>query len=348
MRWVFVAVFSLLIFCFSATYGKSLSFFIPLPGSCTHVSGIKGNRIYVEDDTDCSSGKKHGFSITRVEVPAEELRGKDVLEIYYRGKLWKSIPVAGGGSLESMLERVSELAYEGFYRDLERKGVFAGMDRGKLEEVKRSLHEVESYIRSDEFHERVESAKRRIGKKVLSRSQASYSQKKNVRRESLLREDERVYVFVSSGMPLDVVRAYVRDASRLKSKNVIFVLRGGVEGLKFIRPTVEWVYSAVVRDPECLNSGKRCRVYPVRFQIDPFLFRKFGIKEVPAVVYVRGVIPKVGYSEGLPETKMGKAFVSYGDVGFFYHLFVLGRASGNERLKEFAEKFLTYSTGASR
>jgi len=348
MRWVFVAVFSLLIFCFSATYGKSLSFFIPLPGSCTHVSGIKGNRIYVEDDTDCSSGKKHGFSITRVEVPAEELRGKDVLEIYYRGKLWKSIPVAGGGSLESMLERVSELAYEGFYRDLERKGVFAGMDRGKLEEVKRSLHEVESYIRSDEFHERVESAKRRIGKKVLSRSQASYSQKKNVRRESLLREDERVYVFVSSGMPLDVVRAYVRDASRLKSKNVIFVLRGGVEGLKFIRPTVEWVYSAVVRDPECLNSGKRCRVYPVRFQIDPFLFRRFGIDEVPAVVYVRGVIPRVGYSEGLPETEMGKAFVSYGDVSFFYHLFVLGKSSGNSKLKEFAEKFLNYPVGAPR
>ena len=348
MRWVFVAVFSLLIFCFSATYGKSLSFFIPLPGSCTHVSGIKGNRIYVEDDTDCSSGKKHGFSITRVEVPAEELKGKDVLEIYYRGKLWKSIPVAGGGSLESMFERVSELAYEGFYRELEKRGVFTEIGKDEFVEVEKSLHEVGSYVKDDEFRRKVESARKKINRDVFLRPEVSRSRKKVHGRESLLREDERVYVFVSSGMPLDVVRAYVRDASRLKSKNVIFVLRGGVEGLKFIRPTVEWVYSAVVRDPECLNSGKRCRVYPVRFQIDPFLFRKFGIKEVPAVVYVRGVIPKVGYSEGLPETKMGKAFVSYGDVGFFYHLFVLGRASGNGRLKEFAEKFLTYSTGASR
>ena len=56
----------------------------------------------------------------------------------------------------------------------------------------------------------------------------------------------------------------------------------------------------------------------------------------------------MGYSEGLPETEMGKAFVSYGDVSFFYHLFVLGKSSDNSKLKEFAEKFLTYSTGASR
>lgn len=341
-----VIVFILLIFCFSDACGKSLSFFIPLPDRCTHVSEVKGNRVYIEDDENCSSDGKRSFSIARVEVAAEELKGKDVLEIYYRGKLWKSIPVAEENSLESMLERVNELAYEGFYRDLEGKGVFAGMDRDKLEEVKKRLYEVESYIRSDEFHERVESARRRIGEKIFSHS--SYSQKKNVRRESLLREDERVYVFVSSGMPVDVVRAYVRDASVLKSKNVIFVLRGGVKGLRFIRPTVEWVYSVIVRDPECFNSGKRCRVYPVRFQIDPFLFRRFDIREVPAVVYVRGVIPEVGYSEGLPETKMGKAFVSYGDVSFFYHLFVLGKASGNSRLKEFAERFLTYSTGTSR
>ena len=346
MRQVSAAIVFLLILCFSAAYGKNLSFFIPLPGSCTHVSGIKGNRIYVEDDTDCSSGKRHGFSITRVEVPAEELKGKDVLEIYYGGKLWKSIPVAEGNSLESMLEMVSELAYEGFYRDLEKKGVLAGMDRERLAEVEKSLHEVESYVQSDEFREKIEGAKRKISRGVLFHSGASRSRKKSVRRESLLREDERVYVFVSSSMPLDAVRAYVRDASRLKSRNVIFVLRGGVKGLRFMRPTVEWVYSVIVRDPGCLDSGGKCRVYPVRFQIDPFLFRRFGINEVPAVVYVRGVVPRAGYSEGLPETKMGKAFVSYGDVSFFYHLFVLGRASGNERLKKFAEKFLNYPPGA--
>ena len=348
MRQVSAAIVFLLILCFSAAYGKSLSFFIPLPGSCTHVSGIKGNRIYVEDDTDCSFERKQSFSITMVEVPAEELRGKDVLEIYYRGKLWKSIPVAGGGSLESMLERVGELAYEGFYRELEKKGVLAKIGRDEFAKVKRSLNEVENYVKSDEFRRKVENAGKKINRDVFLRPEASRSRKKVHGRESLLREDERVYVFVSSGMPLDTVRAYVRDASRLKSKNVIFVLRGGVKGLRFIRPTVEWVYSVIIKDPECLNSGKRCRVYPVRFQIDPFLFRRFGIDEVPAVVYVRGVIPRVGYSEGLPETEMGKAFVSYGDVSFFYHLFVLGRASGNERLKEFAEKFLTYSTGASR
>ena len=348
MGWVFVAILPLLIFCFSSAYGKNLSFFIPLPDSCAYVSEIKGNRVYVKDNVNCPPDRKHSFSITMVEVPAEELRGKDVLEIYYRGKLWKSIPVAEGNSLESMLERVSELAYEGFYRDLKRKGVFAGMDRDKLEEVRKSLHEVKSYIRSDKFHGKVESAKRKISREVLPCSRTSRSQKESVRRENLLREDERVYVFVSSSVPTDMVRAYVRDASMLKSRNVIFVLRGGVKGLRFIRPTVEWVYSTVVRDPECLNSGKRCRVYPVRFQIDPFLFRRFGIDEVPAVVYVRGVIPRVGYSEGLPETEMGKAFVSYGDVSFFYHLFVLGKSSGNSKLKEFAEKFLNYPVGAPR
>jgi len=355
MKWISagsVIVF-LLVFCFSTAQGKNLSFFIPLPDSCVHVSEVKGNRVYVEDRVNCSSEKRYGFSIARVEIPAEELKGKDVLEIYYKGKLWKSVPVAGGGSLESMLERVGELAYEGFYRDLEKKGVFTRIEKEKLAEVKKSLREIKGYVTGDRFHKKVENMKEEISKEFsvysgVSRFQKKVHQKGSVRKGGLLHEDERVYVFVSSSIPLDTVRTYVKDASRLKSENVIFVLRGGVKGLRFIRPTVEWIYSAVVRDPECLSSGERCRVYPVRFQIDPFLFRRFDIKEVPAVVYVRGVIPEVGYSEGLPETKMGKAFVSYGDVSFFYHLFVLGKTSGNERLKEFAEKFLNYPVSAPR
>ena len=311
-------VFSVLVFA----HNKPSSVFIPLPNKCVKIVSIDRNKVHLEDSVSC-----YEFQIVQVNINPEFLdKG---IEIYYKGKLWKVFH-ANGKSLDSMVDAVTVLAYESFYKDLENQGVLKDIkeeDRKKIEEslqqVTKSLHNV--YRESDKYRSELE-------KYVYSGKMDNTSPK-----NQLLADSERIYVFVSSSLPSEVVRAYVKDASLLGSRQVIFVLRGGIGGLKFMRPTVEWIYNVVKKD-DCF--GEKCSVYPVRFQIDPFLFRRFKIEKVPAVVYVENVKPLFGYSEGLPEVEIGRAFVSYGDVSLFYHLFVLGKASGNDKLKSFAEKFL--------
>jgi len=334
-----------LVFSFPVLAGnKFSSIFIPLPNKCVTITSIEENRVYVDDLSDCSDTYK--VPIAQVNIDTDVLEKKGSVEIYYKGRLWKSIPTAKDKSLQTMVESVNILAYEGFYRDLEKQGVLKNVKKEDMKKVEQSLQQVESYIASGTLQGEVERYKDDLSKGVYSLSNGTEEdgeskKKSDIKSGQILADNERLYIFVSSSVPSDVVKAYVRDASLLNSRQVIFVLRGGVNGLKFMRPTVEWIYSVIKKD-NCIET--RCEVYPVRFQIDPFLFRRFNVERVPAVVYVRNVVPIAGYSEGLPETEIGEAFVSYGDVSLFYHLFVIGKSSNNERLTRFAEKFLVYST----
>lgn len=115
--------------------------------------------------------------------------------------------------------------------------------------------------------------------------------------------DERVYIFVSSSMPEEVVRRYVRDSMKVRGE-VYFVLRGGVRGLAYLEPTARWVLGMLLEDRSCNLMRDRCRLYDREFLIDPTLFRRYGIRKVPFVVYVRGedvVVVKSGGAISLEE-----------------------------------------------
>lgn len=144
----------------------------------------------------------------------------------------------------------------------------------------------------------------------------------------ILQSSERLYVFVSSSIPLVALRAMAKDLSRLNDPNVVIVLRGFVGGAKLIGPTSTLVAKIIVDDPDCLASGKAdCAMKPINIEIDPLLFRRYGIERVPAIAFVQNVMVKnAEASEGIKENAdSGDAWIVYGDASFPYSIELLRR-----------------------
>ena len=315
----------------SSISGNFTSYLIPVPNPCVRVEKIERGKVFLSDN---SSNCVQVLSIKSVSVLPDE---NGTLEIFYKGKLWKKIHT--GNNTEELGDYIIELGLESFLESIPSPGSkLSPLEKKKVDEA---INSTSNYIGSDEFKRKVENYKDLVMQLLTGKTDKSvYSDFWKQKKSGFLSESERIYVFVSESIPVDTVRNFVREASTLNSQNVVFVMRGGIGGLKYISPTINWIYNILVKEKDCNPLKRRCEVYPVRFVIDPFLFRKYGISEVPAIVYVKEVKPLFGYSEGLVES--GDFYVSYGDVSLYYHLYVIGLSSGNKELVDFSLPHLRF------
>lgn len=154
----------------------------------------------------------------------------------------------------------------------------------------------------------------------------------------LLRPDERVWILVSSSVPRETLRNYARDMDRLGDPNVRMILRGFVGGAKRIMPTLDFVRGLILRDPAC--AGEDCPGFNAVIQVDPLVFSRFGLREVPAIVYARGVrAADPSMSDGASENaSVGEAFLLRGDVSLGYALETFRRETGEGRLEAMAAR----------
>ena len=115
---------------------------------------------------------------------------------------------------------------------------------------------------------------------------------------------------------MHVLRNYVADAGRLQDPNIIFVLRGFVGGARYVKPTKTFVSDLLKRAPDCDVAAGKCEALEVSLQIDPALFARYGISEVPAFVYVPNIqILDFDRSEGESDSaKVGTYIAVKGDM----------------------------------
>ena len=97
---------------------------------------------------------------------------------------------------------------------------------------------------------------------------------------------ERLYLFVSSSVPLATLRAYAAIIDRAKTNQITMVLRGFVGGMKKAGPTMAFIGEILKKDSACDLSKARCDSYQVNIQIDPERFQEFRIDQVPTLVYL--------------------------------------------------------------
>lgn len=142
---------------------------------------------------------------------------------------------------------------------------------------------------------------------------------------------ERVYIFMSSSVPKEVWSEYAASIDRLGAGGkVIFVIRGCVGGAKKIMPTLKFMRDILEKDED---PKKR---YKAQVWIDPLLFRKYAIAQVPAFVYAKGVqLDNKELSEGLDKNLKSNpvSYASYGDWEFSYHLKQLYKTSRSQTLQ---------------
>jgi len=123
----------------------------------------------------------------------------------------------------------------------------------------------------------------------------------------------QLYLFVSSSVPLTTLRNYAAMIDRARTGQVTMVLRGFVGGMKKIRPTMEFIGEILKKDPACDFIQDKCGSYQVNIEIDPLLFQRFAIEEVPALAYLP-------VSENETEGKQTEPLIVNGDAGLDYLL----------------------------
>jgi type-F conjugative transfer system pilin assembly protein TrbC len=137
---------------------------------------------------------------------------------------------------------------------------------------------------------------------------------------------DRIYLFVSSSVPLPTLRNYVADMARLSDSRFVMVLRGFVGGAKRIGPTSSFIADVLKADPLCeLGPDGECAMREIPFIVDPTLFMQAGIEKVPAIVFA-------------PDGNVnGRSLIVYGDASLGYGLELLARETRNKDLRQLAE-----------
>lgn len=139
----------------------------------------------------------------------------------------------------------------------------------------------------------------------------------------VLPQDERIYIFISESVPKETLRNYVRDIDKIRDPRIVLVMRGLVGGMKYVKPTMEFISSLIKKNPACDLRKEKCPTYSAGVQIDPMIFTRYDIKHVPAFVHVDGLhLKDPAGSEGYERNIQGAVDASKlsGDVSLKYAL----------------------------
>ena len=207
------------------------------------------------------------------------------------------------------------------------KGLAARMKNSMPENAYKRQGEIEArkafeFYESPAFQRRVAMENERLKKEVFGGLKAYYRDLRTgpVAGEGRerLSPNERIYLFVSSSVPEATLRTYIEQIAGLRDPNVVVVMRGFIGGMKYMGPTLKFIGRLLEKDPSC---GLSCGLYGVDVEVDPLLFRRYGILQVPAVVYVPDIEVLGPGSEGLGRNaKVARSYAFYGDVALAYSL----------------------------
>ncbi len=180
--------------------------------------------------------------------------------------------------------------------------------------------------RSPSFQKKLQEERQRLANTLFGQKTKDGSfQEEKADQSGLLSKGGRIYIFVSSSIPLNTLRNYAADMERLGNPAVVMVLRGFVGGAGKIGPTANLAGEVLKIDPTCELTGGDCSLRNIPFIVDPMLFRQFGITQVPTVVFA-------------PAEKDGGPLAAYGDASLGYILKLFARVAPGKGLTGAAER----------
>jgi len=134
------------------------------------------------------------------------------------------------------------------------------------------------------FQEKLRCQMDRIQHSGLQQEQAMKAQEKGT-----LTAQESVYLFLSSSVPESLVNQYLIDIGRTGEQRIIPVLFGLPQGLAGKRINADYFSRVMQADPGCRDTPEDpCQRLAVLLKVNPELFARYNIKEVPALIYDNG------------------------------------------------------------
>jgi type-F conjugative transfer system pilin assembly protein TrbC len=301
---------------------------IDTPDLCARVEKVEGNRVDLKETSEpCAIEGPGKASIQIGDVTIE-------IDVYLNGAYWRKYSI---GSPSLSTEDVADVI-KGAKQCGEKLSV---PESPHKTEALRIAEDLSRYFQSNEFQERIESEKARLYGEIYGSPMGGYYSETSgtSRKIERLSPQERIYLFISSSVPIHTLRHYVKAVSAIMEPNIRIVMSGFIGGAKFVKPTVAFLKDILFVDPECDPGEERCNTYSSQVIIDPLLFRRYHVERVPAFVYVPSVsIADSQMSEGLENNgTVSDHYLVYGDVSFEYAL----RLFSKERKSPGLEGLLT-------
>ena len=134
-------------------------------------------------------------------------------------------------------------------------------------------------------------------------------------------------LFVSSSMPVPVLRAY---AAQLERVHGVLAFRGMPGGLRKVGPMAKLSAQVLRIDPGC--EGPACAMRNVQLIVDPIVFRQHGISRVPALAMIPGD-PTQAYCEREEESARASHIV-YGDSALSGLFEEYARLGGDKEVRD--------------
>jgi type-F conjugative transfer system pilin assembly protein TrbC len=289
------------------------------------VEAIKKDKVYLkEDDKACIQ------VMPKALIQIDD--SVDQVEVYVKGKLWNTQVINKKDiDLEKIADAVDELK-----KKLEAGGITISNDEAesRANEAAKKFYSEQYQSKLNKEMGRIKADLFNVGEKennAIIYPDAIKTSEHSLNKESYL------YIFISSSLPQNTIRAYVQDVALLKEQNIMIVLRGMIGQPAKLKETAKYVKRIIQKDPEC---QKKCKVYKARFSIDPQLFEKYGITEVPAFVYdqhVKTMKPDIGRETG--KKNIDEYYKMKGDVSLEYALELFRRETKEKELEKLISKF---------
>ena len=131
------------------------------------------------------------------------------------------------------------------------------------------------------FREQVRCQMERIQAGNSKQEQISATQGKGT-----LSAQESVYLFLSSSLPETVVNRYLIDINRTGEQRIVPILFGLPQGLAGKRLNADYFSRVMQADPGCRDTTETpCQRLKIPLTVNPELFTRYNINEVPALVY---------------------------------------------------------------
>lgn len=134
-------------------------------------------------------------------------------------------------------------------------------------------------------------------------------------------------LFVSSSIPIPVLRAYAVQLHRLHG---VMAFRGMPDGLRKAAPMAKLAAEILRIDPGC--EGPNCAMRDVQIIVDPIAFRQQGVSRVPALAMIPGD-PTEPYCEREDDSPRARYLV-YGDSALSGLLEEYARLGGREDVRD--------------
>ena len=96
---------------------------------------------------------------------------------------------------------------------------------------------------------------------------------------SIFKENEKIFIVISSSMPKQLIQTYFESAEFIGDKSIKFILNGFIGSPKKIKPTLDWLDSMLTKD---VNSNEK---FAVSVDINPKIVQHYNIDAVPAILY---------------------------------------------------------------